>query len=62
MANSEKDFRELLYSNVSAAVSVGLKYELCKMANREKTTVSEIVRRLLEKSVSEYKGVNANGN
>ena len=47
---------------VSTWVTFDLKNELYQIAYREKTSVSDIARRLLEKGVSDYKEVSVNGN
>lgn len=59
---SKKDFRDRNDYPVGTWVSLELKSELYKMAHRENTSMSELVRRLLEKAVSEYKEDDTNGN
>jgi hypothetical protein len=54
--------KERLDFNVSTWVSLDVKKKLYEIADHEKTTVSKIARRFLEKGVSEYKEVNEYGN
>lgn len=48
--------------NVSTWVSFDTKKRLYEIAELEKTTVSDITRRLLEKAVNEYEEENEDGN
>ena len=59
---TKKSFRERNDYPVGTWVSLDLKSELYKIAHRENTSMSDLVRRLLEKAVSEYKEVNDYGN
>ena len=58
MANN----KERLDFNVSTWVSLDVKKRLYEIAAREKTSVSDITRRFLEKGLSEYEEVNDYGN
>ena len=57
-----KNYNERFDYNVSTWVSLDLKNKLYEIAEQENTSISNIVRLLLEKCVNEYMGVNVNGN
>lgn len=52
-----KKHNERLDYTVSACLSFDIKKRLYEIAELEKTTVSDVTRKLLEKAVSEYKEV-----
>ena len=52
--DNKKKINERLDYNVSTCVSFDLKNKLYRIANDANTTVSEVVRRILEKAIAEY--------
>ena len=53
-----KKYDEKVYFTVSAMVTYKTKKKLYEIAHLEKTTVSELTRRFIEKCLCEYEEVN----